>query len=154
MDALVGWLTTVGGRPLLPRATVLLMTAVLACQTEREQARKSEAAALVRAIDELRDAPNSGKRPRLLELERVACSDPDLCALKRACTLAYRRHLRALESARSLRHALKGDAGGLIDASTPTAELVSQAQHDLQRARRLARRCTELEGEVLRRYGL
>jgi len=75
-------------------------------------------------------------------------------ALKRVCELAYQRHLRALQSARSLRRALKGDAGVRGSDATQAGELITKAQHDLQRARRLARRCAEREGEIARRYGL
>jgi hypothetical protein len=133
----------------------VLLPGVVGCDSQAERARRSEATALVRAIEGLRDAPNPDKRPRLLQLEQLPCSSEDLCELKRICSKAYQRHQRALDSARSLRHALRTDGGAASAASAKsTADLVSDAQRYLKRARFLTRRCTELTGEISRRYDL
>jgi hypothetical protein len=132
---------------------LLAATAAGACRGQQEQARKQEASALIHAIEQLRSAPNEGKRPQLLALEELPCKGEQLCRLQRVCKRAYQRHLRALESTRSVRHALRTD-GGMPDAGTQAAELMSKARQDLERARILTRRCTELQGEVARRFRL
>jgi hypothetical protein len=132
-----------------------MLSGAAGCESQAERARRSEASALVHAINSLRDAPNPDKRPRLLQLEQLPCSSEELCELKRVCSKAYQRHQRALDSARSLRHALRTDGGVKSRASSKrTADLVSDAQRYLKRARFLTRRCTELTGEISRRYDL
>jgi hypothetical protein len=141
---ILGWLLAAGWA---------WVVATLGCETGAERARREEATALVRAIEALREAPNPGKRPLLKQLEQQPCSSEELCELKRVCTKAYHRHQRALDSARSLRHALRADAGPAASAG-PTTKLVADAQRYLKRARFLSRRCTELQGKVSRRYDL
>jgi len=128
--------------------------AVWACEDEQERARQAEAAALVRAINQLRDAPNEAKRPLHKALSKLPCGSDDLCDLKRICYKAYQRHLRALDSARALRHAL-GDGGAPAPAaSAKTAKLADDAQRFLERARFLNRRCLRRQGRIERAYDL
>ena len=47
---------------------------------------KDEARALAKAVDAFRKAPND-KKPELADaLEKVPCTDPDVCTVKDACT--------------------------------------------------------------------
>ena len=126
----------------------------LACRGEEERARQGEAAALVRAINQLRDAPNEAKRPLHKALDQLPCGSDDLCDLKRICYKAYLRHIRALDSARALRHALAD--GGIVApaASAEAVQLADDAQRYLERARFLNRRCVRLQGQIERAYGL
>jgi hypothetical protein len=127
---------------------------VLGCDDEAQRARQAEAAALVHALQQLRDAPNESKRPLHKAFEKLPCSSEDLCTLKRVCSNAYERHLRALDATRSLRHALKGDGGASPAASAKAARLADDAQRYLERARFLNRRCVQLQGKVEQAYGL
>jgi hypothetical protein len=138
------WLAAVGAG--------LVLAAGSGCRGEREQALRGEAGTLVHAIRQLRDATNQGKRPQLKALAHLTCSAEDLCELQRVCRHAYERHQQALDATQTLRHALAEDAGA--DATTGANDLMSNARRDLERARFLARLCSDLEGKVTRRYGL
>ena len=106
------------------------------------------------ALQQLREAPNEGKRPLYKAFDRLPCGSKDLCDFKRVCSKAYARHLRALDTTRSLRHALERDGGVTPAASAQAARLADDAQRYLQRARFLNRRCLQLQGQVERAYDL
>jgi hypothetical protein len=122
------------------------------CDGEQEQARRAEAGRIAHAIAALREAPNEAKAPRVAALEREACSVQELCELKRSCVDAYRLLNQGLEASRVARRALDADAGAA--AAQRVAELVRVTERDLGRARELTGRCSELEAEATRRYGL
>ena len=133
---------------------VVLPSALVGCENEAERQRRTEAAALVHALNQLRDAPNEGKRPLFKAFEKLPCSAKDLCELRRICAKAYERHLRALDATRSLRHSLKGDGGVSPAASAKAARLADDAQQYLERARFLNRRCVKLQGRIEQAYDL
>ena len=58
-----------------------LFLALVACDGTKDEAR-----ALIKAVDAFRKAPND-KKPELADaLEKVPCTDPDVCSVKDACT--------------------------------------------------------------------
>ena len=58
-----------------------LLLALVACDGTKDEAR-----ALTKAVDAFRTAPND-KKPELADaLEKVPCTDADVCAVKDACT--------------------------------------------------------------------
>jgi hypothetical protein len=120
------------------------------CKGEREQAERAEAGRITHAIAALREAPNDAKAPRLLALERENCTTEELCELKRTCVEAYRLHARALEASRVAARALDGGADG--EGVRRIGELVASSERDLDRARELTQRCSELESRIARRY--
>jgi len=124
-----------------------------ACDDEEELARLREAAETVRAVEQLRDAPNDAKRPRLAALEKLKCTAQDVCDLQRICTKAYRRHQSALDSARALRHAVDRD-GRTAKQSAQAAKLLSKAKRELERARFMTRQCARRQGQVVQAYDL
>ncbi len=122
------------------------------CHGEAEQAHRTEAGRFAHAVDSLRKAPNDDKAPYLAALERMPCSVPDVCQLKRACVDAYQRQLRGLAAVRVARRLLDAD-GGPAQAASAAAGLAS-APKVLSDARQRARHCADLEGAVARHYGL
>jgi hypothetical protein len=139
---------------LVTRAALVWCVLLLGCDDEAERARQTEAAALVHALEQLREAPNAGKRPLYRAFEQLPCGSDELCDFKRVCSKAYERHLRALDTTRSLRHALKRDGGVTPAASAKAARLADDAQRYLERARFLNRRCVQLQGQVKQAYDL
>jgi hypothetical protein len=98
----------------------------------------------------LRSAPNDAKAPLLKALANVECKTADICELKRICVDAYEVHLRALTGTRAARHAVETDAG----SGKRAAELLGQSAHWLEEAAAKTKRCTDLEGEIVRKYKL
>jgi hypothetical protein len=124
---------------------------VVACGG-RERAAKAEAAGVVRAVAALRDAPNEAKSVLLPELERLRCTDAEVCELQRVCASAYQRHLGALAKTESVKRQL--DAGSGAAQAGALAGILLEAERELERGRALGERCTELEGALRRRFQL
>jgi hypothetical protein len=143
----------IGHRHSFPVALTLATGSLVACHDEEEMARLSEAAETVRAVEQLRNAPNDAKRPRLTALEKLECTAKDVCDLQRICTKAYRRHQSALDSARALRHALDQD-GGTRKQAANYRKLLSKAKRELERARFMTRQCALQQGRVVQAYDL
>jgi hypothetical protein len=143
----------IGQRHWLTVALSLATGSLTACHDEEEMARLSEAAETVRAVEQLRNAPNEAKRPRLAALEKLECTAKDVCDLQRICTKAYRRHQSALDSARALRHAM-GQDGGVRKQGRKAGKLLSKAKRELERARFMTRQCARQQGRVVRAYDL
>jgi len=117
--------------------------ALLASACPSESSEKSEAATVSRSVTAVREADNE-KKPALLKMLRdTACSSEDICAVRSACLAAYGLHVETLERASE---AVRSDAG---DAASLDA-----LKNDLARARDLASKCTDLQGELIRRYKL
>jgi hypothetical protein len=107
---------------------------------------RSEAAALSRAIDTVRNTDNAQKAGALQTLRAQPCTFPDICAVRSACIAAYELHVRGVEAA--------AKAAGLLntDEAPKAAELLGAAESDLKRASELANGCTSAQGELQRRY--
>jgi hypothetical protein len=133
-------------------AAVAVVVLALGCKGEREQAERAEAGRLTHAIAALRDAPNEAKPPRIAALDREKCTSEALCEMKRVCVDAYRLHVRGLEASRVASRALDADGGS--QAGRGIAELVAASERDLVRAREQVQRCSDLESEAARRFGL
>jgi len=129
----------------LARASLLGVLALLAgCAKEAEP--RSEAAHVGRAIDALRDADNAAKSAHLARLRATSCSVPDVCAVRSTCLSGYELHAKALHS---LATAMVAAADG---GPQSAAALLDSARSDLERARTLTQRCTEAQGEMVRKY--
>ena len=70
--------------------------------------------------------------------------------MKKECVAAYDVHLRALAGTRAARHAIESDAG----QGKRAAELLGQSARLLEQAAERTKRCTDLEGEIVRKYKL
>jgi hypothetical protein len=133
-------------------AATTAVVLALGCKGEREQAERAEAGRLTHAIAALREAENAAKPPRIAALDREKCTSEALCEMKRVCVDAYRLHVRGLEASRVASRALDADGGS--QPGRRIAELVAASERDLVRARELVQRCTDLESETTRRFGL
>jgi hypothetical protein len=117
-----------------------------------ERAAKAEAAGVVRAVAALRDAPNEAKAPLLATLKGAACSDPEVCALKKVCVSAYEQHLSALELTAEVKGRL--DSGADAGEAQKLGVLLGDAERKLVESRTLSDRCVEREGAARRRFKL
>lgn len=133
-----------------PARALSALLLIAGCHGEAEQARRTEAGRISHAVDNLRNVSNDTKAPYLAALERMSCSAPDLCELKRACVDAYRHQIHALSATHAVRRELQGDSGPGV-APSAAASLVS-AQQELEKAERQAHHCADLQGAVERRY--
>ncbi len=128
---------------------LLLPVALLFTACPGDRAEKSEAAAIDRAIDALRDAPNEAKSGALSALRSLPCTVPEICGAQSACVAGYELHvsgITALERAKQL--AVEGDGGAEVGAA------LSSAQATLERAKPLTERCADAQGELARKYRL
>lgn len=128
-------------------AAALAAAAVTSCKRAENEAR-SEAGALSRAIDGVRNANNAEKAHAVGALRSAKCSHPDVCRVQSACLSAYELHVSAVQSAaQAQRH---------IDAGSPAraASALVNAERDLEKSSELARRCTNLQGELVRQFRL
>jgi hypothetical protein len=105
---------------------------------------KSEAAVVNRGVTALRDADNAQKHEVLAVLRATPCETADICAVRSACLAAYELHVESLAR-------LAGVAAR--DAAPEPADL-DAVKSELGRARELASKCTDLQGEMVRRYKL
>ena len=99
-----------------------------------------------RAVTALRDADNQKKRELLAALRDTPCTVEDVCAVRSACLVAYELHVTTLTQMNSVTW--------LANAQNGTADAVDRMKRDLSRARELASKCTDLQGELIRRHKL
>lgn len=97
-----------------------------------------------RAVTGLRDADNAQKRELLAALRATPCETADVCAVRSACLAAYELHVDSLTH---LADVAKRDAAA-------DAAALDAVKAELERARELASKCTDLQGEMVRRYKL
>jgi hypothetical protein len=129
-------------RVLIPAA--LLLTG---CPGDRDD--KSEAAAIDRAVDALRDAPNDQKSGALARLRALPCSQAEICGAQSACVAGYELYVSGItELERSKKLAASGEGGPELAAA------LSSAQGTLERAKPLTERCADAQGELARKYRL
>ena len=105
---------------------------------------KSEAAAVSRAVNSLRDADNEKKPELLSSLRAIECSAADVCAVRSACLAGYEVLVETLQRVREV--AANPDAG--------SGTAVDGLKRDLARAADLTAKCTDAQGEMIRRYKL
>lgn len=119
----------------------------LACNRAEHEAR-SEAGALNRAIDGVRNADNPAKATALAALRSAKCSHPDVCRVQSGCLRAYELHVSAVENA--------AEAQKYIDAGSPerAAAALVNAERDLKKSGELAQQCADLQGELVRKFRL
>jgi len=107
---------------------------------------KSEAAALSRAVNSLREADNAKKRDFVSALRETPCTAADICAVRSECLAAYELHVDVL--------ARMNGALGKNQVAAEDVAALEQMKKDLARSRDLAKHCTDAQGEMIRRYKL
>jgi len=90
---------------------------LLACTNPARQ----EARSLVEAVDRYRKAENPEKPPLADALEKVSCSDDEVCAAKDACTKTATPMAKALRKQRDAEIAILQVADGAIPKTDPRA---------------------------------
>jgi hypothetical protein len=109
-------------------------------------AEKSEAAAVSRAVNSLREADNQKKRDFVSALRETPCTAADICAVRSECLAAYELHVDVL--------ARMNGALGKNEVDREDVGALEQMKKDLARSRDLAQKCTDAQGEMIRRYKL
>lgn len=107
---------------------------------------RSEAAAVSRAVEALRNADNSQKNAPLAALRAVPCSVPDICAAQSFCVAAYEEHVRAL----TLIDAAKTAAASA--AAETLRDALAAAEAGLARAKAQTDECATKQGALARKY--
>jgi hypothetical protein len=128
------------------RSVLAVGSLLFASACPSESSEKSEAATVSRAVTAVRDADNQKKRELLSALRETACETPDICAVRSACLAAYELHVEVLARMEGVMW--------LADAQSGAVGAVDQMKRDLARSRELASKCTDLQGELIRRYRL
>lgn len=123
----------------------LLFSAVACGGSCADPAHRDEAAKLSRAIDGLRDAPNSAKASHLEQLRKATCSHGDTCGLRDRCAQAYALHVDALQLISAARK--ETDAAKQLLA-------VTKAELELKQALTKTAACTDAQGELIRAHRL
>lgn len=130
---------------LLSRSLFAGAVLALACAHDDGPAR-SEAAAVSRAVEVLRNADNAQKSAPLAALRAVPCSLPDICAVQSFCVAAYEEHVRVLTLITAINdNAAVAPADALKDA-------LATAEAGLIRAKTQTDACATKQGELARRY--
>lgn len=128
-----------------PKAACVVGLLLVACDA-RERAARSEAAAVSRAIDAVRNADNAAKAGPLGALRGTACTVADICAVQSNCVAAYEQHMGAL--------GLLAEAKASV-ATAPASDVAStlaNAEQGLARAKTLTDDCATRQGEMARHY--
>ncbi len=131
-------------RRLLPFALTGAL-ALAACSRDDGPAR-SEAAAVSRAVEAVRNADNTHKSALLAALRAVPCSVPDICGVQSFCVAAYEEHVRVLALI---------DAAKAAASSAPAEtlkEALATAEAGLARAKAQTDECATRQGELARKY--
>lgn len=121
---------------------VALGVSMLGCQSGESRDQRLEFARLARAVDVLRTAENSRKRPPFEKLRSEECAH--YCDFQKLCIGAYEQHLAglsAIEEARLL--SATGDEAVVAPA-------LALAQEKIEQARRLTTECAAHQGEIER----
>ncbi|MBX3182905.1 MAG: hypothetical protein KIT72_18070 [Polyangiaceae bacterium] len=118
-------------------------TALYGCGKSGEH--RDEAAVVSRAIDQLREAKNEDKAPRLAALRATPCSQPDTCGVRDRCALAYATHQEGLGAL--------SEARRTADPSVQ-ATSITRAEQLLATAKAQMTQCVDSQGELIRAHKL
>ena len=120
----------------------------MSCSKTPDAARVAEAAAIAHAIDQLRQAPNSAKRPHLSALAKQPCTAPPICELKKLCHRAYAEHISALDEIAKATDELDRVAAAELDRR------LESARSRLVAAEQAAQRCVTQQAALRDEFGL
>jgi hypothetical protein len=126
-----------------------LLLSVSQCSLGASAAQKAEAGRISRAIDVLREAPNSQKGELFAALKNANCETPDLCELKRLCAAGYAQHLSGLDQTTRAK-ALLADGGA--EAATEAISALGAATTALSQAETQIALCADAQGAAHRKY--
>ncbi len=115
-------------RRLVALAVLTVLSALPACSPA-----KREAASLVSAVDRYRRAENVAKPTQAAVLERVACTDRDVCDAREACLASSRPTSRGLILKSEVEAALANLHAGTLAAGDATARELPSKLDEAQR---------------------
>jgi hypothetical protein len=121
---------------------------LVACGSSQDAVAQQSAGRIARAIEVVRDAPNTGKALALGALAKAACVGPDVCETKGACQSAYALHVEATNLTQAAK--LKLGQGDAAEA----AKLLGASERKLSEASPKVEACLEREAALRRRYKL
>jgi hypothetical protein len=124
----------------------LAVLALVSCRHEERERQRSEAGRVSRAVELLREAPNSEKSPLLSALRRTECTLDRTRELKDMCVRAYQLHIDALDGVRAAQRSVRDDAASAGDV----AELVVSSEKKLSQSLELQNKCALLQGALRR----
>ena len=116
------------------RGVSLAFVASLAVAASGCESGKREAASLVAAVDRYRKAPMDGKGSLADALEKVACSDAEVCAAKAACVASARPTVHGVAMKHEVEAALDDLNAGRITKEQASALGLSAKLDDASRA--------------------
>lgn len=130
------------------RAVWLTLAGLLGACSPRGLTAQQSAARVARAVEVLRNAPNTEKAGPLAALGQLGCTGPDVCATRDACRLSYTLHVDAVALTRRAKEQLR-------NGQTPeAASLLITAQEKLSEASRKVADCADREAALRHRYKL
>ncbi len=111
--------------PVLASIALVLGLVVVGCNGTKDEAKN-----LATAVDAYRKAPNE-KKPELADaLDKVPCSDPEVCDAKTACTKAADETAKGLRLQSDLEKRLEDVKAGKILPGSPEALKISLDVHE------------------------
>jgi hypothetical protein len=107
---------------------------------------RSEAAAVSRGIEALRNADNAQKSAPLAALRALPCSVADVCAVQSLCVAAYEGHVQALALIERVKATARTAPVETVQRS------LTEAERALERAKQGTDDCATKQGELVRKY--
>jgi hypothetical protein len=119
---------------------------------------RQEAASLVEAVARFRRAENSEKPAREQDIERVSCSDAEVCETKRICEAATRSTAEALRLKARVERGLADLEHGVLaktdDAAAELPKMLDDAERLLGEGHEAMPACDKRLLELRARFGL
>jgi hypothetical protein len=100
---------------------------------------RRESASLADAVDQYRHAENAAKASHRQAVLQVACTDPEVCAAKKACLAAIDPTTRALELKDEVAHRLADIEAKRVTPDAPEAEVLPAKLDEAERLLREGR---------------
>jgi hypothetical protein len=134
--------------------SLLLLLDVSAC----DFGAKGEAQAVANAVDRYRRADNPQKPAAAGELEKVACTDAEVCALKDTCLKSARPTAEALVLKHEVERGLAELESGRMDKDDPKAKALmpklERSAQLLDEGHRALPACDDKLLAIKRKYGI
>jgi hypothetical protein len=129
---------------------VALPLSVAACSTRG----RDEAAAVMRALDVVRDAPADQKQAPAEALARVPCSLPIVCEARDRCAGVYRHLADAERRMHAIKERLSQDPPKSAEAIAELTDQLARAEIELDGFEQELRGCERAASLMRRTYGI
>jgi len=139
-------------RPLRRRGVLTLALALLAFGC-RDRGRE-EAVRVMRALEQVRAAPNDRKQTPVEALAMVPCSQPIVCAARDRCAGVYQHLAQAEDRMRGMSESLKHDPPRTTEAIAELSSQLDRAEAEVNGFRQELSGCEEAASLMRRTYGI